>query len=178
METFAEARKFVNHPSFEHDRRSVLSGLSLKKIDAPIRDIIKTMGKMSYCFTLQCCYGHFVWDEELDPHNLAILPLKYQGQFRYRIAYLAFCVEKSAKGTSLRDRLAALRDIDKEYVQFGSPCWFWQQYPNTYALQVEPRRFALKDEALLGHAEALHVQSVRDIFYQRVRELVVDLIVK
>ena len=177
METFAEAREFVTHPSYRNDRRSVISGINLRRVDAPIRDIIKAMRKLSQCFTLQCCYGHFVWEEQPDPHNLAILPLKYKGQFRYRIAYLAFCVENSSKGAHLRDRFAAICNIDEEYVQFGSPYWFWQQYPNTYALQVEPNRFALRDEAILGHAEAVHVQSVRDLFYHRVRELVIDLII-
>jgi hypothetical protein len=87
---------------------------------------------------------------------------------------LALCIEQSARGRYLRDRLAKICEIDDEYVQFGSPTWFWKQYPNSYALQVEPRRFALLDEALLEHSEALHVQSVRELFFQRVREVLAE----
>ncbi len=152
-------------------RLNVLSEIKLENIDDPIRDIVIAFGKLPQCFTLQCCYGHFVWEGHPELHNLAVLPLQDEGPVRYRIAYLAFCMENSARGANLRDRFAAICDIDHEYIQFGSPAWFWQQYPNSYALQVEPLRFALQDDAMLEHAEALHVQSVRDLFFQRVREV-------
>ena len=171
METFSEARDLIHHPNFEHDRLHVLSEIRLENIDVPIRDIVLAFKKLPQCFTLQCCYGHFVWEGQPDLHNLAVLPVHHEDPVRYRIAYLALCIEKSARGTYLRDRLATICEIDDEYVQFGSPAWFWQQYPNSFALQVEPKRFALQDEALLGHAEALHVQSVRDLFFHRVREV-------
>jgi len=174
VETFSEARDFVQHPKYVRDRSNVLSELILKDIDAPIRDIVMALGKLPQCFTLQSCYGHFVWDGQLNTHNLDVLPLLNQGLVRYRIAYLALCIEKGAGGANMRERFAAISEIDEEYVQFGSPDWFWQQYPNVYALQVEPKRFASQDEALLEHAEALHVQSVRDVFFQRVRELLAD----
>lgn len=145
--------------------------MRLKKVDAPIRDIVSALGRLPQCFTLQCCYGHFVWEGEPDIHNLAVLPLKETGPVRYRIAYLALCIERGERGTFLRDRLASVCDIDEAYVQFGSPDWFWQQFPNSYALQVEPVRFALQDEAGLDQSEALYVQSVRDKFYDRIREL-------
>jgi hypothetical protein len=171
METFSESRDFIKHPHYARDRSNVLSGLSIEDIDAPIRDLVMALGKLPQCFTLQSCYGHFVWDQQPDAHNLAVLPLQNTGPVRYRIAYLALCIEKSSAGTYLRDRLTAICEIDHDYVQFGSPEWFWQEYPNSYALQVEPKRFAMQDEALLEHAEALHVQSVRNILFQRVREI-------
>ncbi len=174
METFSKARDFVQHSRYMRDRSNVLSGLMLKDIDEPIRDIVTALGKLPECFTLQSCYGHFVWDGQPDTHNLDVLPLLNPGLVRYRIAYLALCIEKGDRGAYLRDRLAAICEIDEEYVQFGSPGWFWQQYPNSYALQVEPKRFASQDEALLEHAEALRVQSVRDVLFQRVRELLAD----
>jgi hypothetical protein len=74
----------------------------------------------------------------------------------------------------LRERLAALCEIDEDYVQFGSPDWFWNQVPNSYALQVEPIRFLSRDDALLEHAEALHVQTVRDKVFRQVRALLAE----
>jgi hypothetical protein len=174
LETFSKTRDFVQHPHYVRDRSNMLSGLMLEDIDAPIRDIVTAFGKLPQCFTLQSCYGHFIWEGQPDAHTLDVLPLLNQGMVRYRIAYLALCIEKGDRGAYLRDRFAAIREIDDEYVQFGSPSWFWQQYPNSYALQVEPKRFASQDEALLKHAEALHVQSVRDVLFQRVRELLVE----
>jgi hypothetical protein len=174
MKTFSNARDFIQHPHFMRDRSNVLSGLRLESIDAPIRDIVAALGKLPQCFTIQSCYGHFVWDGQPDAHNLAVLPLQNTGQIRYRIAYLALCIEKGERGEYLRDRFATLCEIDNKYVQFGSPGWFWQQYPNSYALQVEPNRFASQDEALLEHAEALHVQSVRDVLFKRVGEVLAE----
>lgn len=174
METFSEARDFAEHPSYRRDRRNVLSGLSRGEIDAPFRDIVTAFEKLPQCFTLQCCYGHFVWAGQPDKHNLHELPLQMKGLVRYRIAYLALCIEWSDRGAHLRQGLAEVCDIDRQYVQFGSPDWFWQQYPNSYALQVEPERFATKDEAWLEHAEALHVQTVRNRVFQQVRVVLAD----
>lgn len=174
METFSKVRDFTDHPDYTRDRLNVLSEIKLENLDVPIRDIVIAFGKLAQCFTLQSCYGHFVWGEQPEALNLAVLPLQNQDPVRYRIAYLALCIEQSARGRYLRDRLAKICEIDDEYVQFGSPTWFWKQYPNSYALQVEPRRFALLDEALLEHSEALHVQSVRELFFQRVREVLAE----
>ena len=173
METFSEARDFVQHTHYERDRTSVMSNLVLEDIDEPIRDIVADLLRLPQCFTLQSCFGHFIWEGQHDEHNLGVLPSQNQGLVRYRIAYLALCIKRGAQGTHLRERLASIREIDVECVQFGSPDWFWQKYPNSYALQVEPKRFALQDQALLEHTEALYVQSVRDKFFQRMRELVV-----
>ena len=171
METFSEARDFTEHLHYAPDRSRVLSGLRLKEIDAPIRDIVIAMGRLPQCFSLQCCYGHFVWKGQADAQNLDDLPAVDTGPVRYRIAYLALCIERGERGAYLRERLANLCEIDEKYVQFGSPLWFWQQFPNSYALQVEPDRFAHRDEAVLEHAEALHVQSVRNEFFQGLREI-------
>lgn len=174
METFSEARDFVEHPSYQHDRRKVLSGIKPGDVDAPIREIVTAFGKLPQCFTLQICYGHFVWEGQPDKYNLDVLPLRIRGLVRYRIAYLALCIENNDRGAHLRDCLASICETDRKYVQFGSPDWFWQQYPNSYALQVEPERFASQDEAWLEHAEALHVQTVRDGVFQGVIGVLAD----
>ena len=127
---------------------------------------------MPQCFTLQSCYGHFVYDGQPDPDNLATLAAQDVGSVRYRIAYVALCIEHSATGARLRGALEDIPTIDSEYVQFGSPGWFWGLHPNTYALQVEPERFMRRDEAVIEHREALHVQRVRDQFFERLRQLV------
>jgi hypothetical protein len=171
METFSEARQFVNHPDYQRDRKKALSGFRFRDIDAPIRDIVRDFAKLPHCFTLQCCHGHFLWEGQTDRHNMDVLPVQDPGMIRYRIAYLALCIEKGDRGAHIRERLAAICETDEAYVQFGSPDWFWQQYPNSYALQVEPRRYMFLDEALLEHAEALHVQSIRDVLFLQVRKL-------
>jgi hypothetical protein len=140
-------------------------------IDAPIRDVILSFAKLTCCFTLQCCFGHFVHAAQPDPEKLTPLPIENVGPVRYRIAYVALCIEQSAAGAKLRGMLEEVPTIDSEYVQFGSPGWFWEQHPNSYALQVEPARFMFKDEAVIPHKEALHVQRVRDQFYERLREI-------
>jgi len=172
METFAQPRQFVDHPRYERERDHALSGLALEDIDAPIREIVAGLAGMSYCFTLQSCYGHFVHGAQQEPQNLEPLPGRDVGSVTYRIAYIALCLENSAAGERLYTALAQIPAIDPEYVQFGSPDWFWQRHPNSYALQVEPARFATKDVGIIEHQEALHVQEVRGRFFARLAELV------
>ena len=172
LETFAEPREFVENTRYARDRQRIMSALAPQSIDSPILDIILGLARMPYCFTLQSCYGHFVYAAQSDPSNLAALPAEDIGLARYRIAYVALCIEQSASGARFRGALEEIPTIDPEYVQFGSPGWFWERHPNSYALQVEPERFMLKDEAVIGHREALHVQRVRDRFFGRLREIV------
>jgi hypothetical protein len=175
LETFAEPREIVENPRYERDRRRVMSAFESQSIDSPILDVIQELAGLPHCFTLQSCYGHFVYAAQPDPHNLAVLPAEDVGPVRYRIAYVALCIEQGAAGGRLRRALGEIPTIDPEYVQFGSPGYFWDRFPNSYALQVEPERFMLEDAAVIGHREALHVQRVRDRFFQRLRELVDDI---
>ena len=175
METFAEPRELVENARYAEDRQRVISTLASQTIDAPILDVIEGFARLPQCFTLQSCYGHFVYAAQPDPRNVAALPVEDVGMVRYRIAYLALCIEHSAAGARLRGALAEIPRIDPAYVQFGSADYFWERYPNSYALQVEPERFMLEDEAVIGHREALHVQRVRDRFFERLRALLVPL---
>ena len=175
METFAQARELVQNLQYERDRELVLASLALESIDAPIREIVAGFAKLPYCFTLQSCYGHFVHTAQPEPRNLEPIPAHDVGSVKYRIAYIAFCLENSKQGKSLCSTLEHIPAIDPEYVQFGSPEWFWQRHLNSYALQVEPARFANQDEAIIEHQEALHVQEVRDRFFARLMELVQTL---
>ena len=174
METFATQREFVEHSSFARDRERNTSNLPVKDIDAPILDVILEFAELEHCFTQQCCFGHFVHAEQPDVESLLPLPAHDVGEVTYRIAYLALCIEHSAAGKRLREALAGIASVDGEYVQFGSPGWFGDRYPNSYALQVEPDRFQFQDQAVVPYSEALHIQRVRDLVFERVRSVLGD----
>jgi hypothetical protein len=171
METFSEPREFVENTRYSEDRKDTLAALDICSIDEPVVDIVAGFATLSHCFTLQCCYGHFVCGAEQNLHSLEPIPRDYDGMVRYRIGYIAFCIENSSRGRALRDALSRMTTIDPGYVQFGSPDWFWEQRVNSYALQVEPIAHQLKDEAILDVAEALCTQRVRDLFFRELREL-------
>ena len=165
METFSSPRRFVHHPGFSEERDRVLAGLNPEDIDPPIRGLIAAFARLPQCFTLQCCFGHFVHREQQDPHNLEPLPDHDVGPITYRIAYIALCLENSAAGRAMRSALENVPAIDPEYIQFGSADWFWQRHRNSYALQVEPSRFMDRDQAIIDHREAFHLQRVRHHFF-------------
>jgi len=171
METFRGLREFVENKRYSEDRQDTLAALNLGCVDAPIADIVAGFATIPHCYTLQCCYGHFAYAAEQDPHCLEPIPGDYGGLVRYRIAYIAFCIENSSLGQAFRDSLSRITAIDPSYVQFGSPDWFWEQRVNSYALQVEPIAHQLKDEAILEISEALATQRVRNLFFSELREM-------
>ncbi|UCF79471.1 MAG: hypothetical protein JSW03_04315 [Candidatus Eiseniibacteriota bacterium] len=171
MKTFTEPRELVEDPRYTQNRREALKVLDLGVIDPPIVKLIEGFSLLPQCFTLQSCYGHFLYAPGQDPHNLERLPSIHEGPVTYRIAYIALCLENSPRGGSLRESLEHIPAIDPGYVQFGSARWFWARHRNTYALQVEPSRFMTEDEAIVEHAEALHIEQVRDIFFIKLGEL-------
>jgi len=175
METFARQLKLVDHPSYPVDRKRSLANLSPGGIDRPIRELVTGFARLPQCFTLQCCFGHFVHADQPDLHNLEPVPDHDVGEIQYRIAYFAVCIENSAPGRNLKDALQQITAIDPENVQFGSPDWFWERQVNSYALQVEPVRFKDRDWAMIGWQEALHVQLVRDRFFAELNDLLIEL---
>jgi hypothetical protein len=174
METFEAAREFVENPAYEPERQASLAVLDLDAIDRPLTDIVAEFARLPHAFTLQCCYGHFLCSPEQDVHSLEPLPRGLAGPVTYRLAYVAFCLENSRRGRALGEALAQLAAIDPEYVQFGSAKWFWNQWQNSYALQVVPRADILKDEALLEPPEAFRTQRVRDLLFSELRILVAE----
>ena len=75
---------------------------------------------MPYCFTLQSCYGHFVYNGQKDSHNLESLPEKNTiTKVEYRIAYIAFCIENSSLGRELFEALKEITAIDTEEMPFA-----------------------------------------------------------
>ncbi|MGD8553950.1 MAG: hypothetical protein PVJ32_00805 [Anaerolineales bacterium] len=172
METFTEARDFVDNPLFAEQRTQSLQSLDLSAIDAPIRDIVADFAKLSYCYTLQICLGHFVYPGQNDPQNLDPLPISSGiKEVEYRIAYLALCIEDSKQGRSLFQDLAKIASKNPECIQFGSADWFWDRQVNTYAIQVEPARFMFQDSAVVDYQEAIVIQKVRDDFFKALRAL-------
>ena len=175
METFAGPRQFVANPRYEIERKQALKSLSLESIDAPIREVIEGFAGLPCCFTLQSCFGHFVHAEQTASDNVEPLPAHDVGTVTYRIAYVALCLQDSTQGRRLLSGLADVPLVDLEYVQFGSPDWFWNRNLNSFALQVEPGRFANFDQATIEYAEALHVQEIREQFFARLGSLVRSL---
>ncbi len=175
METFALTKPLVDNPDFPSDRQQALQDLGTIAIDVPIQHIVSGFSRLSCCYTLQSCYGHFVYDKQPKNSNIEPLPASDTGRLTYRIAYIAICIENSPQGRNLLSRLSELPRIDVEYIQFGSPEWFWDQQPNSYALQVEPARYMDQDKIIIDYSEALHVQDVRNRFFSGLEDLLLSL---
>jgi len=172
VETFTEPKKLTDFRGFQKQRREHLARLKLDTIEVPIVEIIRGFAKLPYCFTLQSCYGHFVHGSQEDAQNTEPLPaMDGTALVEYRIAYIALCIENNALGRALLADLRDIQSIDPEYVQFGSAGWFWERQPNTYALQVEPRRHMDKDRVVVGYEEAVHIESVRGRFFAHLERL-------
>ena len=174
METFTKARDLVYNRGFVRARQKSVAELDLSCIDAPITDIVEGFNLLPHCFTLQCCYGHFICLPEQGPHNFDPIPPAFSGLATYRIAYIALCLEYSRRGQALLQSLARITAVDPDFVQFGSADWFWERCTNSYAIQVEPKAHMLKDEAILGPAEAVQTQAARDIFFGEIRALLAE----
>ena len=173
METFAEPKKLVENPRYQEQRRESLAGLSDDMIDAPIVDIINGFNKLPYCFTMQSCYGHFIYNNQKDPYNLEPLPATDTvDRAEYRIAYLCLCIQDSALGRGLLEVLSEITAIDQQNIQLCCAEWFWERQVNSYALQVEPDRFKHKDTTILDYREALHIEKIRNEFFVQLRELI------
>ena len=171
METFTDFKDLAENPHYQLQRVESLRNLDDEMIDRPIIDLINGFNKLPYCFTLQCCYGHFVYGGK-DSHNLDPMPeTDAIKTVEYRIAYVALCIENSASG---RDLLASLKEIpaiNPQNIQFGCAEWFWERGVNSYALQVEPDRFKHQDTAILDYPEALHIEKVRNQFFIHLNNL-------
>ena len=172
METFTEPKELVENPTYPEQKQKSLSGLSDDMIDAPIIEIIRAFNKLAYCFTLQCCYGHFLFNGQKDPDNLDPLPLTNTiSKVEYRIAYIAFCIEKSEFGKRLLEALKGITVLDPKNIQVCCAEWFWERQVNSYALQVEPDRFKHKDKAILDYKEALIIEKLRNEFFIQLKKL-------
>ena len=172
METFTDLKDFVANPRFNEQRQQSLSRLDIDQIDPPIIDLVSGFARLPYCFTLQGCYGHFLHSRQKDDHNTEVLPITDSNlSVDYRIAYIALCIEGSRLGRTLFEDFRGIPETDPEYIQFGCAEWFWERQVNSYALQVEPRRYMTKDKVRVGYQEALHIESVRNRFFDQLTKL-------
>lgn len=141
-------------------------------IDRPIVDLINGFNDLPYCYTLQSCYGHFVYNDQKDMHNFEPLPiLNAIAEVEYRIAYIALCIENSLLGRELFKSLKGITALDPENIQFCCAEWFWKRQVNSYALQVEPDRFKRSDTAIVDFKEARHIEKIRNDFFIRLNRL-------
>lgn len=176
METFTDLKELSENPDYQSQKQKILSDLNDDMIEMPIVGLINGFNKLPYCFTLQSCYGHFVYNGQKDTHSLDPLPAKgILAKVEYRIAYIALCIENSASGRGLFEALKAIADIDPKIIQFGCAEWFWERQINSYALQVEPDRFKRKDTVILDLNESLHIEKTRNTFFIRLNELLENL---
>lgn len=172
METLVDPKELVENLRYQDQRQKCLAGLSDEAIDEPIVDLVNAFNKLPYCFTLQSCYGHFIFAGQNDSHNLEPLPITDSiAEVEYRIAYIAFCIENSDLGRKLLNSLKEITFIDPENIQFCCAEWFWKRQVNSYTLQVEPDRFKHKDTAIIDYKEALHIEKIRNEVFIQLREL-------
>jgi hypothetical protein len=126
---------------------------------------MELFARVPHCYTVQSCYGHFVHEREPDEHTTARLA-PYRGMIRmvhYRIAYIAFVLEKSTNGFTLCRDLSSLASQNPRFIQFGSAGWFWEQSVNTYQIQVALEREKYRDCFWVTYKEALQLEKVRDM---------------
>jgi len=172
METFTKLKELTENPNYPTHRHRNLQNLTDDMIDAPIIEIIKGFNRLPFCFTLQSCYGHFTYEGQNDSHNLLPLPTNRNiSKVKYRIAYIALCIENSTFGKKLLSALGEVPSISPENIQFCCAEWFWKKQVNSYALQVEPDRFKHKDIATIDFIEALKIEKIRNDFFIRLSEL-------
>jgi len=169
METYTSIKPFVDDPHFFKRRQDCLSGLDIGVVDAPMIAIINGFLKLPYCFTLQSCYGHFVYDNQRSPQNIKPLPtMEANAKIKYRIAYLALCLQNNDRGKELLETLEDLVNIDREYIQVGCAEWFRKRQVNSYVIQVEPERYKTKDMVVIRYPEALQIEKVRNQLYNNI----------
>lgn len=169
METFAGPKPFVDNSEYERNRlvalKTLRSLIATGKIDPPLVDLMTLFSRVSHCYTFQSCFGHFVHERGSDEHTTARLA-PYKGMIStvfYRIAYIAFVLEKSENGLVLCRDLRALALRNPGYIQFGSAGWFWEQSVNTYQIQVALEQEKEKDSFWVTYNEALRLEKMRDM---------------
>jgi len=176
METFTEFKPLVDHSLYQVQREKSLRRLDINTIDTPIIEIINSFAKLPFCFTLQSCYGHFVHKKQKNPKNVEPLPGSDDiSNVVYRIAYIALCIQKDDCGKTLLQKLINIPLIDPEYVQFGCAEWFWKKQVNSYALQVEPKRYKTKDKVSISYKEALHIEKIRNKVFMELKKIIQGL---
>lgn len=173
METFTKIKKFEENPNYYKQRQKSIDNLNIDIIDKPIINLIKWFLKLPYCFTIQSCFGHFLYNGQENTYNFGRIPeSKNIKSVEYRIAYIAICIQNSNSGKTLFEELRSIPKIDYNYIQFGCAEWFWERQVNSYVLQVEPGRHSKKDTAFIAYEEALYIEKIRDKFFRKLGNII------
>lgn len=93
METYTKLKELVENPRYRIQKQKSLEGFTDNMIDTPIIEIVNGFNKLPCCFTLQSCYGHFVYDGQTDIHNVE--PLPYIPHPNNKIKYLITNIENT-----------------------------------------------------------------------------------
>lgn len=154
METFTELKNFVGNPCYHEHRQECLRLLDINKIDRPIAELIRGLTTLPYCFPLQSCYGHFLYEGQGYPCNIKPLPnFETIETVEYRIAYVTLCLENNEFGVELFHDLLQISSLDPMFIQFGCAEWFW----NT--------------QDVIPFDEALHLEKIRNLFFANLHTL-------
>jgi len=171
METYTDYKPFIHNPNFKADRQIALNNLDLNLIDSPLIKLVKEINRLPYLFTLQCCHGHFLNKDGKEISNLGLS--ETNERVEYKLAYIAFCIEKSLSGRNIRQSLMNIPlSVAQDKIQFCSAQWFWEQWSNTYVLQVMPKRFKDLDTAQIEYAEAREIKNIRDNFFAFLKDFI------
>jgi len=175
LKTFTRAKALNANPHFKAQKRRWLARLTDTMIDKPIVAVIKDLNRRSDCFTLQSCYGHFIYPGQTDRYNFDSLPVRGNiAQVSYRIAYLAVCIANCSTGRDFLNHIKSITNLDPRNIQFGCAEWFWQQQVNSYVLQVLPERYQHQDQVKLNYAEASRIEALRNRFFAQLKGILAD----
>ncbi len=173
LETYVDLKAFADNPGFKAQRQASLDQYDRTTIDPPMVEIIEGFMKRPHCFTLQSCYGHFLYPGQTDLKNILALPVSEKiTDVDYRIAYIALCIENSQSGIDLFGKLGKIQTIDANYIQFGCADWFWKRQVNSFIIQVEPERYKTEDRIIIDYKEARHIERVRNDVLDQLRKIV------
>lgn len=170
METYIRAKPLEKSPEFQSRRETAIAHLDYKLIEKPLINLVRDINSLPFIFTLQCCHGHFL--ATIDRNSLDFDELASTNKVLYKLAYIAFCIDNSRQGRRFMGRLEEIPKVmSTGLVQFCSADWFWDQWKNSYVLQVMPQRFIDKDRTIIDSDEANTLQKVRDSFFEQLQDL-------
>ena len=163
----------VNDPDYPNRRQRRMEKLHIDEVDAPITSLIENLCDFNFCYTIQSCFGHFLYVGQENPKHIGPLPSAGQiTSVKYRIGYMAFCIENSRLGYEFMHLLQQIPEIDPNYIQLGCAEWFWERDRNSYVLQVEPVCYKQSDHCTVDLKEAHHIEKVRNKFYDHLITMV------